>query len=58
MVEERIVVKKVANIEDLIEILVDLDKFNEYDCGETLLAYYIIPSKDKISYYIKLVFNE
>lgn len=56
--KDKIVVKRVPNLETLLEILADLDRFNEYDGGETLLAYYVIPSRDKTSFYIKLVFNE
>lgn len=56
--KDKIVVKKVPNLDALLQILTDLDRFNEFDEGETLLAYYVIPSKDKSSFYIKLIFNE
>jgi hypothetical protein len=54
--KNKVVIKKINNLEELIEVLQDIENYVSLSVDNTNFSYYVIPSKKK-GYYIKVVFN-
>lgn len=56
MEKKKVVIKKIDNLEDLIEVLQDIENYVSMNVDNTDFIYYVIPSKKK-GYYVKVIFN-
>lgn len=56
MEKNKVVIKKIDNLEDLIEVLQDIENYVSLNADNADFNYYVIPSKKK-GYYVKVIFN-
>ena len=56
MEKNKVVIKRINNLEELIDVLQDIENYVSAGVSDKDFIYYVIPSKKK-GYYVKVVFN-